>query len=157
VAAPHLLQKSSGCGTLRLLVEGSGMVKNLAIFVLGATVVMLVAAVGALLGWRQLEAVAPERLVYATASSKFGEEPICRGSVLDIARPKGIVITPAQAEMIFRSTFPDQRLIRTGVHITDQGDVWRVEQTPPKGWKGEGYIVHISKCDATITLLQLAQ
>jgi hypothetical protein len=132
------------------------MVKNLAVFVLGATA-MLIAAAGALLGWEQLKSVAPERLVYASASSKIGAEPICRGSVLDVARPKGIVTTPAQAEMVFRSTFPDQKLIRTRVRITDQGDVWRVEQSPPKGWKGDGYVVHISKCDATVTLLQLAE
>ena len=132
------------------------MIKNLAVFALGATV-MLAFAVCALLGWEQLKSVAPERLVYASAPSSVGEEATCRGSVLDVARPNGIVTTPAQAEMVFRATFPDQRLVRTRVRVTDRGDVWFVEQMPPKGWKGGGYIVHISKCDATVTLLKLAE
>jgi hypothetical protein len=129
------------------------MIKNLAIFALGAAV-MLVCAGCALLGWEQLRSVAPDRLVYASASTKAGAEPICRGSVLNVSRPDGIVTTPAQAEMVFRSTFPDRRLLRARVRVSDRGDVWLVEQTRRKGG---GYTVHISKCDATVTLLQLPE
>src|ERR1700757_3953924 len=114
------------------------MIKNLAIFALGAAV-MLVCAGCALLGWEQLRSVAPDRLVYASASTKAGAEPICRGSVLNVARPDGVVTTPAQAEMVFRSTFPDRRLRRARVRVSDRGDVWLVEQTRPAGWKGAGY------------------
>jgi hypothetical protein len=132
------------------------MIKNLAIFVLGAAAV-LVCAVGAWLGWEQLKSVAPDRLVYASASTRAGADPICRGSVLNVARPAGVVTTPAQAEMVFRSTFPDKRLRRTRVRVSDRGDVWLVEQTRPADWKGAGYTVQISKCDATVTLLQLPE
>ena len=120
-------------------------------FTLGAAAMAVVAA-GVVLVCEPLKSAAPERLAYATASSRAGKPPECPSLVWR----EGIIATPAQAELVFRSAVPDRRFVRTRVSVTDQGDFWLVEQRPPSGGVTLGgvLIVRISKCDGAITFVK---
>jgi hypothetical protein len=126
-----------------------------AMFALGAAAMAIVGG-SAWLGCERLKSMAPERLAFASASSRVGNTPKCRSEVW----PRGVVHTPAQAELVFRSAFPDERFVRTRVRVTGQGDFWLVDQHPPERglfggyWMGGVLIVRISKCDGAITFVE---
>ena len=75
--------------------------------------------------------------------------------------PRGMVSTPERAAAIAEAVAivgPDSQHLRRTLTIQDHGDWWRVSESPsPSTHRGGGYIYLISKCDASVSGVEISQ